>query len=106
LQSDRSSAVSDHLRIGQITLGSGYGAPTSTVHDPVTIPCGANRFTGDLHEYRIQATAGELSVDVLARPLGATGQITGLCKPRHRHHELMYFGPSRLLRFTSAGGTF
>lgn len=42
----------------------------STAADRADVRLGANRFTGDLDEYRIQATTGEVSVDVTL-----TGQI-------------------------------
>src|SRR5260221_184418 len=36
----------------------------STAKDHADVRLGENRFTGDLHRYRIQATAEEISVDV------------------------------------------
>lgn len=36
----------------------------STAKDHADVRLGQNRFVGDLHRYRIQATAAEVSVDV------------------------------------------
>ena len=62
----------------------------SAAADWADVRLGANRFTGDLAEYRIQATAGEVSVDVTL-----TGQIPPW-RPATGH---MLFGPERDLEF-------
>jgi hypothetical protein len=62
----------------------------SAAADRADVRLGANRFTGDLDEYRIQATAGEVSVDVTL-----TGQIPPW-RPATGH---LLFGPDRDLEF-------
>jgi hypothetical protein len=62
----------------------------SAAADRADVRLGANRFTGDLDEYRIQATAGEVSVDVTL-----TGQIPPW-RPATGH---MLFGSERDLEF-------
>jgi CrtC N-terminal lipocalin domain len=62
----------------------------SAARDRADVRIGGNRFEGDLHEYRIQATAEEVSVDVTL-----TGQIPPW-RPGTGH---MLFGPERDLEF-------
>jgi len=58
----------------------------SAAGDRADVRLGANRFAGDLHEYRIQATAGEVSVDVT---------LTGQIRPWRPATGYMLFGPDR-----------
>jgi hypothetical protein len=62
----------------------------SAAREHTDVRIGANRFEGDLHEYRIQATADELSVDMTL-----TGQIPPW-RPATGH---MLFGPEHELEF-------
>jgi hypothetical protein len=62
----------------------------SAARDHADVRLGANRFTGDLHRYRIQATAGEISVDVA---------LTGEVPPWRPSSGYMLFGADRSLEF-------
>jgi hypothetical protein len=63
----------------------------SAARDHADVRLGDNRFTGDLHSYRIQATAEEISVDVrLTGELPAWRPATGY----------MLFGEDRSLEFS------
>src|SRR5260370_7830947 len=62
----------------------------SAARDHADVRLGANRFAGDLHEYRIQATAEEISVDVT---------LTGEVPAWRPSTGYMLFGPDRSLEF-------
>src|SRR3982074_2209820 len=62
----------------------------SAAKDHADIRLGENRFTGDLHLYRIQATAEEISVDVT---------LTGEVPPWRPATGYMLFGADRSLQF-------
>jgi hypothetical protein len=62
----------------------------SAARDHADVRIGANRFTGDLHNYRVEATAEEISVDVtLTGEIAAWRPATGY----------MLFGEDRSLEF-------
>ena len=58
--------------------------------DHADVRLGENRFTGDLHRYRIQATAEEISVDIT---------LTGEVPPWRPSTGYMLFGANRSLEF-------
>src|SRR3984893_12175856 len=58
--------------------------------DHADVRMGGNRFTGDLHRYRIQATAEEISVDIT---------LTGEVPPWRPSTGYMLFGADRSLEF-------
>jgi len=62
----------------------------SAAKDHADVRLGENRFTGDLHSYRIQATAEEISVDIT---------LTGEVPPWRPSTGYMLFGPNRSLEF-------
>jgi hypothetical protein len=62
----------------------------SAARDHADVRLGSNRFAGDLHRYRIQATAEELSVDATLR-----GQVP----PWRPSTGYMLFGADRTLEF-------
>ena len=62
----------------------------SAAHDHADVRLGANRFTGDLHTYRIVAAADEISVDVT---------LTGEVPPWRPATGYMLFGAERSLEF-------
>src|SRR5467141_454451 len=62
----------------------------SAAKDHADVRLGGNRFTGDLHRYRIQATAEEISVNVT---------LTGEVPPWRPSTGYMLFGPDRSLEF-------
>src|SRR6266851_1068628 len=62
----------------------------STAKDHADVRLGGNRFTGDLHRYRIQATAEEITVDVT---------LTGEVPPWRPSTGYMLFGADRSLEF-------
>jgi hypothetical protein len=62
----------------------------TAAHDHADVRLANNRFTGDLHTYRIEATAGEVSVDV-----SLIGEIPAW-RPGSGY---MLFGKDRLLEF-------
>jgi hypothetical protein len=62
----------------------------SAAKDHCDVRLGENRFTGDLHRYRIQATAEEISVDVT---------LTGEVPPWRPSTGYMLFGADRSLEF-------
>src|SRR5713226_1755040 len=62
----------------------------STAKDHADVRLGENRFTGDLHRYRIQATAEEVSVDVT---------LTGEVPSWRPSTGYMLFGADRSLEF-------
>jgi hypothetical protein len=62
----------------------------SAAQDHADVRLGENRFTGDLHRYRIQATAEEISVDIT---------LTGEVPPWRPATGYMLFGPNRSLQF-------
>jgi hypothetical protein len=62
----------------------------SAARDHADVRLGENRFTGDLHRYRIQATAEEISVDVT---------LTGEVPPWRPSTGYMVFGAKRSLEF-------
>jgi len=61
-----------------------------TAKDRADVRLGENRFTGDLHRYRIQATAEEISVDAT---------LTGEVPPWRPSTGYMLFGADRSLEF-------
>jgi hypothetical protein len=65
-------------------------AEWSAARDHADVRLGENRFTGDLHCYRIQATAAEISVDVT---------LTGEVPPWRPATGYMLFGADRSLEF-------
>ena len=62
----------------------------SAARDHADVRLGTNRFTGDLHHYRIEATADEVSVDVT---------LTGEIPPWRPATGYMLFGEDRSLEF-------
>jgi hypothetical protein len=62
----------------------------SAARDHADVRLGENRFTGDLHRYRIQATAEEISVDIA---------LTGEVPPWRPSTGYMVFGAKRSLEF-------
>jgi len=62
----------------------------SAAKDHADVRLGENRFAGDLHRYRIQATAGEISVDVT---------LTGEVPPWRPSTGYMLFGADRSREF-------
>jgi hypothetical protein len=62
----------------------------SAARDHADVRLGENRFTGDLHRYRIQATAEEISVDVA---------LTGEVPPWRPSTGYMLFGADRSFEF-------
>src|ERR1700686_558190 len=62
----------------------------SAAKDQTDVHLGQNRFTGDLHQYRIQATAEEISVDVT---------LVGEVPPWRPSTGYMLFGSDRSLEF-------
>src|SRR5260370_21165534 len=58
----------------------------SAAKDYADVRLGENRFTGDLHRYRIQATAEEISVDIT---------LTGEVPPQRPSSRFMVFGAAR-----------
>jgi len=62
----------------------------SAAKDRADVRLGKNRFTGDLHQYRIQATAEEISVDIT---------LTGEVPAWRPSTGYMLFGPNRSLEF-------
>ena len=62
----------------------------SAAKDHADVRLGANRFSGDLHRYRIEATADEISVDVT---------LTGEVPPWRPSTGYMLFGADRSLEF-------
>jgi hypothetical protein len=62
----------------------------SAAHDHADVRLGDNRFTGDLHTYRIEATAEEISVDVT---------LTGEVPAWRPGSGYMLFGEDRSLEF-------
>src|SRR5260370_686490 len=62
----------------------------SAATDHADVRLGENRFTGDLHRYRIQATAEEITVDVT---------LTGEVPPWRPSTGYMLFGADRSLEF-------
>jgi len=64
-----------------------------TAKDRADVRLGENRFTGDLHRYRIQATAEEISVDAT---------LTGEVPPWRPSTGYMLFGADRSLEFALA----
>src|SRR5918993_3658046 len=58
----------------------------SAADDRAEVRLGANRLAGDLHEYHVQATAGEVSVE---------GTLTGQIPPWRPATGYMQFGPNR-----------
>jgi hypothetical protein len=62
----------------------------SAAKDHADVHLGDNRFTGDLHQYRIQAKAEEISVDV---------NLTGQVPPWRPSTGYMLFGADRSLEF-------
>src|SRR6202011_3620080 len=62
----------------------------SAAKDHADVRLGNNRFTGDLHKYRIQATAEEISVDIT---------LTGEVPPWRPSTGYMLFGADRSLEF-------
>jgi hypothetical protein len=62
----------------------------SAAKDHADVRLGENRFTGDLHTYRIQATAEEISVDAI---------LTGQVPPWRPSTGYMLFGAHRSLEF-------
>jgi hypothetical protein len=62
----------------------------SAAKDHADVRLGTNRFTGDLHSYRIQATADEVSVDVT---------LTSQVPPWRPSTGYMLFGADRSLEF-------
>ena len=62
----------------------------SAAKDHADVRIGENRFSGDLHHYRIQANAEEISVDVT---------LTGEVPPWRPSTGYMLFGPDRSLEF-------
>jgi predicted secreted hydrolase len=62
----------------------------SAAKDHADVRLGENRFTGDLHRYRIQATAEEISVDVT---------LTGEVPPWRPSTGYTLFGADRSLEF-------
>jgi predicted secreted hydrolase len=65
-------------------------AEWSAAKDHADVRLGANRFAGDLHRYRIEATAEEISVDVT---------LTGDVPPWRPSTGYMLFGTDRSLEF-------
>jgi hypothetical protein len=65
-------------------------AEWSAATDHADVRLGANRFTGDLHRYRIQATAEEISVDIT---------LTGEVPPWRPSTGYMLFGADRSKEF-------
>jgi len=65
-------------------------AEWSAAADRADVRLGGNRFTGDLHEYRIQATAGEVAVDVT---------LTGQIRPWRPATGHLLFGADRDRKF-------
>ena len=66
------------------------GDEWSAAKDHADVHLGDNRFTGDLHQYRIQAKAEEISVDV---------NLTGQVPPWRPSSGYMLFGADRSLEF-------
>src|SRR5260370_23278307 len=64
----------------------------SAAKDLADVRLGENRFTGDLHRYRIQATAEEISVDIT---------LTGEVPPWRPSTESMSFGADRSLELSA-----
>ena len=62
----------------------------SAAKDHADVRLGENRFTGDLHRYRITATAEEISIDVT---------LTGEAPPWRPATGYMLFGPDRSQEF-------
>jgi CrtC N-terminal lipocalin domain len=62
----------------------------SAAKDHADVHLGKNRFTGDLHQYRIEATAEEISVDVT---------LTGAVPPWRPSTGYMLFGADRSMEF-------
>jgi len=62
----------------------------SAAKDHADVRLSDNRFTGDLHQYRIQATADEISVDVI---------LTGQVPPWRPATGYILFGADRKLEF-------
>jgi hypothetical protein len=62
----------------------------SAAEDHADVRLGANRFSGDLHRYRIEATADEISVDVT---------LIGEVPPWRPSTGYMLFGADRALEF-------
>jgi hypothetical protein len=62
----------------------------SAARDHTDVRLGANRFSGDLHQYRIEATAEEVSVDVT---------LTGVIPPWRPSTGYMLFGADRSQEF-------
>src|SRR5713226_5522609 len=62
----------------------------SAAKDHADVRLGENRFTGDLHRYRIQATAEEISVDI---------SLIGAVPPWRPSTGYMLFGGDRSLEF-------
>jgi hypothetical protein len=62
----------------------------SAAKDHADVRLGKNRFSGDLHQYRIQATAEEISVDIT---------LTGEVPPWRPSTGYMLFGADRSLEF-------
>jgi hypothetical protein len=62
----------------------------SAAKDHADVHLGNNRFTGDLHRYRIEATADEISVDVT---------LTGEVPPWRPSTGYMLFGADRSMEF-------
>jgi hypothetical protein len=62
----------------------------SAAKDHADVRLGENRFTGDLHRYRIQATAEEISVDIT---------LTGEVPPWRPSTGYLLFGADRSLEF-------
>ena len=62
----------------------------SAAKDHADVRLSDNRFTGDLHQYRIQATADEISVDVM---------LTGQVPPWRPSTGYILFGADRKLEF-------
>jgi hypothetical protein len=63
----------------------------SAARDHADVRLGANRFSGDLHRYRIEATADEISVNVI---------LIGQVPPWRPSTGYMLFGADRLLEFS------
>jgi hypothetical protein len=62
----------------------------SAAKDHADVHLGKNRFTGDLHQYRIEATAEEISVDIT---------LTGEVPPWRPSTGYMLFGADRSMEF-------
>ena len=62
----------------------------SAAKDHADVRLGTNRFTGDLHQYRIQATAEEISIDAT---------LTGEVPPWRPSTGYMLFGADRSMEF-------